>query len=324
MGLFDNLTPEARLMMGAGIMGGQNLGQGLMNGAQMAMPMMLANKQATETQVAENKTRQWLQSQYPGEDFTTMTPDMVKLYAQETLKNRFAKPTNEFKVLPDGTYGTWDGTKFNTLGTASKPEELPAIAKEYQWASQNGFKGTPQEYQAWKANLSKQKGMTVSYDPVNGFQMTQGDVDKAPPKLTEAQSKDINFLTRAKKAESDLVPVEKELTSWAQKQAQGLPLDMGNYTVSEDYKKAQQAGREILAIILRKDTGAAVTPSEFETYSKIYLPQPGDGPDIIAAKRQSRQTAIKAIQSGLGPLAPEDTNALPNDGGVVDYKDYFK
>lgn len=320
--MFENFTPEVRLALGAGIMGGQNFGQGLANGVQMALPMMQQKKEEAQAQFLENKTRQWLQQQYPGEDFNTMTPDMVKLYANEAMKKRFAPPEKaEFKQLDDGTYGAWDGSTFKKLGSAPKPIDLPAIADEYNWMKSQGYKGSPEEYQAWKANLSK-SGFMVE-QTADGFRVVQGSVN-APPKLTEAQSKDVNFLTRAKKAEADLAPVENELTSWAQKQAQGLPMDLGNYAASPNYQKAQQAGREILAIILRKDTGAAVTPSEFETYGKIYLPQPGDSKETIAAKKQSRETAIKAIQSGLGPLAPQDEEAKPNPGGAVDYREYFK
>lgn len=156
MGLFDNLTPEARLMMGAGIMGGQNLGQGLAQGAQMAMPMMLANQQKTEAQAVENKTREWLQKQYPGEDFTTMTPDTVKMYLNKAVEQRFAKPVNDFKVLPDGTYGTWDGTKFNTLGTSTKPVEATAIQRDLQAA---GLKpGSPEYQKAILENYRKNGG----------------------------------------------------------------------------------------------------------------------------------------------------------------------
>lgn len=335
MGILWGSTPEQdqlSLLVGSSLLGGQNVQQQLGSIGPAVAPYMAQQAQNKQTEAMKQSTLQMLQAN--DQDLAqavqagAMTPqDAVKMsFERKTSTQKAQQPKMSFQKLEDGTYGFADETSgtFKPLGK-SDAQKLPAIAEEYNWAKQNGFNGSPQEYQTWKANLSKQKGMTVSYDPVNGFQMTQGDVDKAPPKLTEAQSKDINFLTRAKKAETDLAPVENELTSWAQKRAEGLPMDIGNYTASPSYQKAQQAGREILAIILRKDTGAAVTPSEFDTYGKIYLPQPGDGPETIAAKRISRQTAIKAIQSGLGPLAPPDDNATPQTTNQpVPAEDYFK
>ena len=51
---------------------------------------------------------------------------------------------------------------------------------------------------------------------------------------------------------------------------------------------------------MRKDTGAAVTPQEFSMYGDIFLPKPGDGPEVVAQKRQARERAMEGIRSGLG------------------------
>lgn len=161
MGLFDNFTPEARLMMGAGIMGGQTLGQGISNGAQMAMPMMLANKQATEAKAVENKTREWLQKQYPGEDFSTMSPDMMKMYANEAFKSRFSKP------------------------------DLPALAQEYNFAKENGFTGSFMDYQQQKSGQNSQNeyGLTPIWvqDPKTGQQKLMVTSKDGSTKLLDTQ-----------------------------------------------------------------------------------------------------------------------------------------
>lgn len=158
MGLFDNFTPEARLAMAAGVLGGSNIGTGLSQGMQMALPIMSANREEAQQKVLENKTRAWLQQQFPGEDFSTVTPDVMKAYASEALKRRFATPEKaEFKQLDDGTYGSWDGSKFNKLGSAPKQADLPAIADEYNFAKSQGFKGSFDDYQKHKASIDDGK-----------------------------------------------------------------------------------------------------------------------------------------------------------------------
>jgi hypothetical protein len=327
----DRISPELLLLAGSSLAGGQTVGQQLGGIGTNVAPLLARQAEQRQQMEQQNKTLQYLKQTNP-QLAAQVEAGMPVSEAWQQLVQAQQPKRSEFKVLPDGTYGAWDGQKFNTLGTAQKPADLPAIADEYNWMKTQGFKGTPQEYQAWKSSLSK-TGMMVENDGNGNFRMVQGDPSTFPTKpLTEAQSKDQNFLQRAQNAETNLVPVESELTSWAQKRATGLPMDMGNYLTSPEYQKAEQAGKEVLAIILRKDTGAAVTPQEFKDYGAIYLPQPGNDKEVIAQKRAARQVVIKAIADGLPDhiikkMISEGVNVkTPGqaDTGVVPYTDFFK
>jgi hypothetical protein len=327
----ERISPELLLLAGSSLAGGQTVGQQLGGIGTNVAPLLAQQAEQRKQMEAQNKTLQYLKQTNPQLAAQVEAGMPVSEAWQQVVQAQQPKKS-EFKVLPDGTYGAWDGQKFNTLGNAQKPTDLPAIADEYNWMKTQGFKGTPQEYQAWKSSLSK-TGMMVENDGNGNFRMVQGDPSTFPTKpLTEGQSKDQNYFQRAQQAESNLVPVENELTSWAQKRATGLPFDMGNYLKSDAYQKAQQAGKEVLAVILRKDTGAAVTPQEFEEYGSIYLPQPGEGKDVIDQKRLARQTVIKAIKDGLPEhviqkLISQGVNVDPAqtpDAGVVSYTDFFK
>lgn len=57
---------------------------------------------------------------------------------------------------------------------------------------------------------------------------------------------------------------------------------------NEDDRKYDQAAKSMIASILRPETGAAVTAEEMAEYGPMYLPMPGDSPDVIAQKRQAR------------------------------------
>lgn len=126
-------------------------------------------------------------------------------------------------------------------------------------------------------------------------------------KLTEGQSKDIGFFTRGLYANDDLTKLDEKLTSLSEHVASGFGVP-GNYYKSDEYRQAERAGRDFLAVILRKDTGAAVTPQEFETYSRIFIPGPSDDAKTLADKRAARTRALDALEMGLGtarPLAKE-------------------
>jgi hypothetical protein len=119
-----------------------------------------------------------------------------------------------------------------------------------------------------------------------------------PP--TEAQSKDLGFYTRGSEALKNLQPYEKALASAPQAVAGSVPI-VGNALVSKEYQLGQQAGREFLAAMLRKDSGGAITKEEEQNYGRMYLPQPGDAPEVMEQKRVARSRAMEAIKLGLGP-----------------------
>lgn len=128
-----------------------------------------------------------------------------------------------------------------------------------------------------------------------------GNPVRAPVKLTEQQSKDIGFATRAEKILPRLEAQDKALTDAMSSAGGKLPV-IGNYLKRDEYRKAEQTGRELLAVILRKDTGAAVTDGEMQLYGSMYLPQPGDDEATIQQKREGRKAAIDGLRRGLGGL----------------------
>lgn len=123
-------------------------------------------------------------------------------------------------------------------------------------------------------------------------------VRPAGTKLTEGQSKDLVYHTRGLQALEAFEPVAGAYASGPERAIVQLP--GGNYAVSEEFQMARQAGRNFLASILRKDTGAAITAQEEQQYGEVFLPTPGDKPGTIAQKAEARKQAIDAIRGGLG------------------------
>lgn len=81
-----------------------------------------------------------------------------------------------------------------------------------------------------------------------------------------------------------------------------LPESVGN---SPERQVADQAQREFIAATLRQDSGAAIPDPEIINQQRIYFPQPGDGPKVIEAKRQSRLRAIEGLKEASGRMAPQ-------------------
>lgn len=87
-----------------------------------------------------------------------------------------------------------------------------------------------------------------------------------------------------------------------------------------------QAAKEFLAPVLRKDTGAAVTDTELDTYMDIYIPRSTDDPQTLWQKAQARADAVRGLMaesgggfSALFPDAPKLrslTDPRGQSGGV--------
>ncbi len=166
---------------------------------------------------------------------------------------------------------------------------------------------TGQEYKAqWDAQSREWVPVGGAKTPKEGITVTSPDGTTmtlgggSGQKLTEGQSKDIGYYTRGIDADNVLAGKDKELLDWAQQNTDKIPLGLGNYLTTPEFKQAKQAADSFLTAILRKDTGAAITNQEFQIYGPMFLPVPGDDQVNIEQKRRARQVALLAIKSGLG------------------------
>lgn len=189
--------------------------------------------------------------------------------------------------------------------------ELTADMRNFQFAQENPeFAGFLNKGQAGgQGDLPK--GYRWKEDGSGAEPIPGVSVPGTNMRLTEQQSKDLVYYQRGESALENLEKNEAALTGFLDTAADYLP--GGNYLTSTDYQAANQAAREFLAAILRKDTGAAITNQEMDIYGSMYLPKPGDGPEVLAQKRQARRVALNAIKSGLGAAQ----GALPQPGPIT-------
>lgn len=167
--------------------------------------------------------------------------------------------------------------------------------QEYEFAKSQGFPGTFTEYKQ-----SLKGGMSLRTNEDGTVEFIQGAGAVKP--LTESQSKDTVFVTRASGALPTIDQHGEALARFGEGAGGSLPM-VGNYLKSEEYQVAERAGKEFLQAILRKDTGAAITKEETTEYGTTYLPVPGDGPKVLADKKAARTRALQAIELGLPPAA---------------------
>ena len=74
-----------------------------------------------------------------------------------------------------------------------------------------------------------------------------------------------------------------------------------NAVASPERQQVVQAQRNFVNAILRVESGAAISESEFNNAQKQYFPQVGDSKEVIEQKRQNRVTAMKGMAREAGP-----------------------
>lgn len=181
-------------------------------------------------------------------------------------------------------------------------DNAPADVKEYLWYRDNETAAgrQPLSYLEF-GQAQKGSGLSVTTNPDGTVSVQQGGTG-GMPKLTEGQSKDVVYLTKGAGALDTIDQYGDKLTNLPQAVGGQVPV-VGNYLKDEEFQQAEQAGKEFLAAVLRKDTGAAVTKSEEDMYGAMYLPRPGDKPGVLEQKRLARTRALKAIELGVPTAA---------------------
>lgn len=134
--------------------------------------------------------------------------------------------------------------------------------------------------------------------------MERGDKDKEAQQTAKQAA---GFYRRALNAHSGYgegIPARPPIIEEA---VELLPDSVERKFASDKRKNAETYAAEFIAATLRKESGAAITPQEFESQFTRYFPQSGDGPEQIEIKRQLREQAIEAIRDQAGDLvkAPE-------------------
>jgi len=121
---------------------------------------------------------------------------------------------------------------------------------------------------------------------------------------TGAHKRALNFFNRAQQADTDLQAVEQEIANMGllgQTQLQYAP-NLAQSQTGQLYTQAQRAFTEAR---LRKDSGAAIPPHEFENDRRTYFAQPGDTQATLQQKARARAAVLASIAFEAGPALGE-------------------
>lgn len=134
------------------------------------------------------------------------------------------------------------------------------------------------------------------------------DIDTAYAKskleMNESESKAAGFADRALISNKIISGVESSGLDPYQEAVSKIPF-VGNYVISGDKQSLNQAQRDFINAILRRESGAVIADSEFDNARKQYFPVPGDTAETLAQKAQNRKEAARGIARSAGAAYQE-------------------
>lgn len=142
---------------------------------------------------------------------------------------------------------------------------------------------------------------------------------KTQKAITGAERQTLSFYNRAKEASDTLAQGGLE-GRIAEQNAMGALWGQyaPNIAQSKDQQLYRQAQRAFTEARLRKESGAAIPPAEYESDAKIYFAQPGDTPETITQKQKARQAVLEGMKFSAGKAYDEfygDSGGAPGDPG---------
>lgn len=94
---------------------------------------------------------------------------------------------------------------------------------------------------------------------------------------------------------------------------------VGNFLISNDRQKYEQARRDFSNAKLRQESGATIQQSEIDNADKQYFPVPGDSPEVIKQKAANRRVAIESMGQEAG-RGYRPKFVFGSDGTLVPYQ----
>ena len=134
-------------------------------------------------------------------------------------------------------------------------------------------------------------------------------------KPTADQSRVSTYATRMAAANQIIDRVGGATTGVKDRLVNQIP-GVGNYFTSSAFQQATQAQSDFINSVLRRESGAVISDSEFASAAKQYFPQPGDEPAVLEQKRKNRETTLLGFEREAGPAAqPRPVTSSPSETG---------
>lgn len=120
------------------------------------------------------------------------------------------------------------------------------------------------------------------------------------PDLNQDKANAALFGGRMQRANERLNAVDLAGTSFFQNALNFIPFGAGRPLQTDEFRSYDDARRDFVNAVLRRESGAAIAESEFESANRQYFPVPGDSDTQIQEKRMRREQAVIMLLASSG------------------------
>ncbi|WP_027729959.1 hypothetical protein ABL850_15510 [Variovorax paradoxus] len=214
------------------------------------------------------------------------------------------------RLALEGKKITLDANRDDRAAAAAEPALALAQRKASLQSVVADPNSTPAQRQAAAQQIAGMEGKELlGHAPPAGYERTPdgnlkfikgGPADPDTPKgknnLTDTQAKALQFGSRMQEANGIFDSLAKEgklfSTPGANNPITGPLVNQLNTPAAQ---QLDQAKRNFVNAVLRRESGAAISPTEFDSAEKQYFPQPGDDQKVIDQKRANRELSMRGI-----------------------------
>jgi hypothetical protein len=219
-----------------------------------------------------------------------VTATVADTLAREKFNFEKANPGYELKEAEDGSIVGVNKRTLQAFPVTLGGATTPAVAGGAPATAPTALKG-------------KGTALTESQGNATAYGMRMLESDKLLKDLEKSGTTSGGRIKAAVQGTlTSLVPFQGEnLAEGAGNVMNVLPSVLGG--PSESQQMYEQAKKNFITAVLRKESGAAIGASEFATEEKKYFPQAGESEKVIAQKQRARELAIQAMKIQAGPGA---------------------
>ena len=183
-----------------------------------------------------------------------------------------------------------------------------------------GEKGTLQQTDQGLALVNPRTGVATLVSGPDGKPFSKPGSGAGAKAMTEGQAKANLFGQRmvgSNQILDDMAARGVSMPSQIKRGADAVPLigtGLGmianKIAASPEQQQVEQAQRDFVNAVLRRESGAVISDGEFANAAQQYFPRPGDAPAVIDQKRRNRQRATELMLMEV-PDATRARSAIP-------------
>lgn len=139
------------------------------------------------------------------------------------------------------------------------------------------------------------------------IEAAQRELAASGVKMTDTQRVSAGYAARMDQANAILDDVGDKHNFWGVSHVAAV---LPNAWKTEDRQTFEQAKRNFINAVLRRESGAVISDQEFDNANMQYFPVPGDDPKVLQQKLENRRIATEAMRLAGGAAYEELTKRL--------------